>query len=640
MNTRSTRTTIALALAVASIALYARTVGHGFLDYDDGPFVRDNPFVREGLSAASVRWALTAHLTFDAFPHLDYWQPLTVLSRMADVEVFGLDPRGHHAVNVLLQALNAALLFLVLESLTRSAGDGPTVGRSALVAALWALHPLRVESVAWITERKDLLYGLFWLVTLAAYHAYVRRPGAGRLAVVTGTFALALMSKPMAVTLPFALLLLDYWPLKRVGWENGWRGIRGLVVEKLPLFALTGAVSGLGILTQARAGTLNTLADEPLSVRLAGAAVDYVRYAWKLAWPYPMALPQPFSPAWGAGTVAACVAVLAAVTLVAAAQARRRPFLLVGWLWFVGVLTPVSGIVQPGKFPLTDRFTYVAHIGLLVAVAWGLHSVLPATLRVPRVVLPAAAGVLLAAAAASAAQLRHWTDSVTLFRHAVEVTEGNHQAHLNLATLLSNLGRHAEAEEQFARARAIRPGPVHYQRGNALATEGRLDEALAEFTEALRLDPGLVDARNNRGLVLARQGRNAEARREYQEALRYRPRHADALYNLAQLDASEGRADAALAGLERALEANPALAAAHSLRGRLRAEGGRLAEAEADFRAVVRLRPTSPDAHNNLGRALALQGKAAEARASYGAALRLDPAHALARQNLAELGGR
>jgi protein O-mannosyl-transferase len=637
---RAARTTIALALAAATIALYAQTVHNGFVEYDDGPFVRDNPFVREGLSAISLRWALTAHLTFDGWPYLDYWQPVTVLSRLVDAELFGLDARGPHAVNVLFQALNAALLFLVLESLTRAAGDGPAVGRSAFVAALWTLHPLRVESVAWITERKDMLSGLFWLATLAAYHRYVRRPGGGRLALVAGSFSLAVMSKPMAVTLPFVLLLLDYWPLKRVGWQNGWRGAGRLVVEKLPLLAITAAVTAIGIRAQARAGTLNTLGAEPLSERIAGAIVDYARYAWRLAWPYPMALPRPDSPAWGAGTVAACAAVLAAVTLVAAAQAKRRPFLLVGWLWFVGVLVPISGIVQPGKIPLTDRYTYLPHIGLLVALAWGLHSVLPAMLRVPRVLVPAAAAVLVASATASAAQLRHWTDSVTLFRHAVDAIADNYPAHLNLANALTRLGRADEAEEQHRRANALRPAQVHYLRGNALTTRGRLDEALAEFTEAVRLDPDLVDARNNRGVLLARQGRNAEARHEYQEALVHRPRHADALYNLARLDASEGRADAALAGLDAALNANPSLAGAFSLRGNLRAAAGRLTEAEADFRAVVRLSPASPDAHNNLGRALALQGKTTAARAAYEAALRLDPGHVLARANLAELGAR
>jgi protein O-mannosyl-transferase len=640
MQVRLSRAALAVLLAAGTAAVHAGALEHGFVNFDDGHFVQDNPFVREGFTVRSVRWALTAHLTFDAWPYLDYWQPVTVLSRLLDVELFGMDPRGHHATNILLHALNTALLFLALESMTRTASAEGAAGpycRSAFAAAFWSLHPLRVESVVWITERKDMLAGLFWMLTLAAYHGYVGRPGFLRLAAVAAVFALGLMAKPFLITLPFVLLLLDYWPLQRIGPEVGWRRLLRLVAEKLPLFAMSAAVTLIGIQTQARVGILTTLESEPLSARIAGGSVDYVRYLFKLVWPYPMALPQPFSPAWSRGVVFASAALLASVTVAVCAQARRRPYLPVGWFWFLGVLVPVIGLVQPGQIPLTDRYTYLPHIGLAIVVAWGVPDLLSAPLRTARWMAPAAAIVLLACAAASIVQTRYWKDSITLFEHAVRVTPDNFVAHYNLANALAAQGRTAEAVAHYDRAKAIRPGPAHNTLGSLLAAQGRVDEAIVHYREAVRVDPKYSDAHNNLGVLLARQGKAAEARLHYLEALRYRPRHADALYNLGRLDAAEGRLDEALAHLGSALEANPELDGAYYTRGNILAAAGRFPEAEADFRSALRLRPGNADAHNNLGRVLALQGRTAEAIAEYDAALRLVPDHPLARANRAEI---
>jgi Flp pilus assembly protein TadD len=628
---RLTRAALAVLLAAGTAAVHTGSLDQGFVNFDDGHFVQDNPFVREGFTARSVRWAFTAHLTFDAWPYLDYWQPVTVLSRLLDVELFGMDPRGHHATNVLLHALNTALLFLVLESMTGA------FWRSAFVAAVWSVHPLRVESVAWVTERKDMLAGLFWMLALAAYHRYVKRPGVLRQAALAGVFALGLMSKPFLVTLPFVLLLLDYWPLRRIAIEDRGRGLPRLIAEKLLLFAMSAAVTAIGIQTQARVGILTSFTSEPLSARIAGGVVDYVRYAFRLVWPFPMALPQPFSPDWPLRVVLFCGTLLALATLAVCMQARRRPYLPVGWFWFLGVLVPVIGLVQPGKIPLTDRYTYLPHIGLAILVVWGVAEVLPAPLRRPRFMALAAGGVLVACAAASVAQARHWKDSVTLFEHAVRVTPDNFVAHYNLANALAAQGRTAEAMAHFERAKAIRPAPAFNTAGSLLAGQGRVDEAIAHYREALRLDPRYADAYNNLGVLLARQGHAAEARRQYQEALRYRPRHADALYNLGRLEAAEGRLDQALAHLGSALEANPGLDGAYYSRANILAAASRFPEAEADYRSALRLRPANADAHNNLGRVLALTGRSAEALIEYDAALRLVPDHALARANRAEL---
>jgi protein O-mannosyl-transferase len=631
MQSRLPRAALAVLLAAGSAAVHAGALDHGFVNFDDGHFVQDNPFVREGFTARSVRWAFTAHLMFDAWPYLDYWQPMTVLSRQMDVELFGMDPRGHHATNILLHSLNTALLFLVLESMTGA------YWRSAFAAALWSVHPLRVESVAWITERKDMLAGLFWMLTLAAYHRYVKRPGTLRLVAVAVVFALGLMSKPFLVTLPFVLLLLDYWPLQRISAEDRWRRLPRLVAEKLPLFAMSVAATVIGIQTQARVGVLTTLESAPLSGRIAGGVVDYVRYLFKLVWPFPMALPQPFSPDWPPGVVLASGALLALVTLAVCAQAQRRPYLPVGWLWFLGVLVPVIGLVQPGKIPLTDRYTYLPHIGLAILIAWGVPDALPALLRRPRWIATAAASALLACAAVSVAQTRYWKDSVTLFEHALRVTPDNVVAHYNLANALAAQGRTAEALAHYARAKGVRPAPAQNTIGSLLAAQGRVDEAIGHYREALRLDPTYADAYNNLGVLLARQGNAAEARRQYEEALRYRPRHADALYNLGRLEAAEGHVDRALAHLGSALEANPELDGAYYSRANILAASGRFPEAEADFRSALRLRPGNADAHNNLGRVLALSGRPEEAMAEYDAALRLAPDHALARANRAEL---
>jgi protein O-mannosyl-transferase len=641
---RLSRAALAFLLAAGTAAVHAGSLGHDFVNFDDALFVQGNPFVQEGFTARSVRWAFTAHLTFDAQPYLDYWQPVTVLSRLLDVELFGMDPRGHHAINILLHALNAALLFLVLESTTLYANgrEGTACGRwpSAFAAALWAVHPLRVESVAWVTERKDMLAGLFWILTLAAYHRYVRRPGLLRQATVVAVFALGLMSKPFLITLPFVLLLLDYWPLRRIGAEEGWRGLPRLIAEKLPLFAMSVAATVIGIRTQARIGVLTPLEAEPLWGRIAGAAVDYVRYLFKLVWPFPMALPQPYSPEWSPGVVLASVALLTVVTLAVCVYAPRYRFLPVGWFWFVGVLVPVIGIVQPGKIPLTDRYTYLPHLGLIILVAWGIPAALPAFRQRARWMASAAACVLMACAAASVAQTRHWKDSLTLFGHAVSVTTDNGVAHANLAHVLAGEGRTAEAFVHSERAKAIRPAPAANTTGSLLAAQGRLDEAMIQYREAVRLDPRYSDAYNNLGVLLARQGRSQEARLQYEQALRYRPRHADALYNLGRLEATEGRLDEALARLASAVEANPRLHGAYYTRANLLAAAGRFPEAEADYRSALRLRPTSADTHNNLGRLLAMQGRAAEALVEYDAALRLDPDHALAQANRAELVGR
>jgi Flp pilus assembly protein TadD len=629
-----TRIRIAAGIALLVGLVHARVLECGFISYDDEMFIYENPYVRAGLTPDSIRWAFTAHLVSDASPYLDYWQPVTVLSRLLDVEMFGLDPVGHHAVSLLLHALNAALLFLVLQDVT-----GAT-WRSAFAAALWGVHPLRVESVAWISDRKDLLAGLFWILGLAAYLRYTRLPSWPRYAAFLGLFVLGMMSKPVLMTLAFALLLLDAWPLGRLQGREWRRQLPRLVAEKIPLVLLSAGSIALTVLSQMRTLSLVSLRSHPLSTRVAYALVDYVRYTAKWFWPPPMALPQalPSNP-WPPWLVAGAFALLAAASAAALLERRRRPYLLFGWLWFLGTMFPAMGLVQSGYHPLADRFTYIPHVGLALITAWTLGSVAASMPSARPWVRAAAAAVLAAFSIVTIGQIGYWRDSVTLFTHAVAVTSDNFKAHACLGHALAKLGRTAEAIPEYERSIAIKPdwADARNNLGNVLAAQGRLEEAMAQYRQAILHAPDDAQPHNNLGVVLARLGRTAEAKAAYEAALRIQPRFDEALYNLGRLEAAQGRTEAALQHLAAALERSPAMVAAHYARARILVGMGRLADAERHYRAAVQLQPSDPVAHNNLGRLLALQHREGEAMAEYSIALRLEPGQALAHVNAGRL---
>ena len=625
------RAAAALLIGVAAAGVHLGALDCGFIAYDDDAYIYRNPHLRQGFTPDSLRWAVTAHLTHDALPHLDYWQPLTVLSRLLDVELYGLSPRGHHATNVALHGMNAALLFLALEAMTGAPW------RSAFVSALFGLHPLRVESVVWVTERKDVLSGLFWMLTLAAYLRFVRTRERRDYALVLAAFVLGLMAKPILVTLPFVLLLLDYWPLRRLG-PRDWRTLRALALEKAPLFAFAAASLAITVISHARGAYFVGLEARPLSMRVGTALVDYARAATRIAWPQPMALPQPFPlTASPAAVVVACGAALAIVSAAAWIQRDRRPWLAVGWLWFLGTLAPTIALVSSGAHPLADRFTYIPHIGLGIAITWGLAEIVPASARM--VLWGTAAAALAASAFATVAQARHWRDSETLFRHAVAVTTDNFDAHFNLGNALAEKGRGAEAIDQYRKTIALHPrhARAHNNLANLLGLEGRIDAAIVEYEAALRLQPDYGDAHSNLGLLHARKGDDRRAREHLAAALRAKPRHADALYNMGRLEERAGRSAEALDLLTRAVSADPDFAAAFVSRGNLLAQSGRLQDAERDYREALRLRPSDADAANNLGRALELQGRTAEAMAAYEEAVRLAPGRPLPRLNIGHL---
>ena len=576
---------IAVALLIATFAVYAPVRRHAFVNYDDPEYVTENPFVRAGLTGASIRWALTGI-------HHATWHPVTTLTHLLDVELFGLDAGAHLLVNVTLHALAAVALFAVWRTMTGARWA------SAWVAGVFALHPLHVESVAWVSERKDVLSALVWMLTLGCYVRYVRRPSRARHLALAITFALGLAAKPMLVTLPFVLLLLDVWPLARAATVP----LRTRLLEKLPLVALAVADALVTIMTQTRVGAVATLAAVPFGARLANALLTYVRYLRKAVWPSDLAVFYPLDAAFPLPRVLGAAAFLAAVTALAFRARTRRPYLLVGWLWYLGTLVPVLGLIRQGEQAMADRFTYLPLIGVSVMVAWGLSDALGTRARVPLAV--AGTTTLVAAALVTVPQVAVWRDSTSLFRHALAVTSGNYVAHTNLAAALD-------------------------------ATDP--EEAARHYTEAIRLKPTYAKAQLNYGVALARRGERDAAEAHYAEALRLDPDSAMAEYDWGKLCAERGDLDAAVRHYERALALDPLYAKAYNNLGWALAARGDLAGAEASYRRALAIAPDLTAAHNNLAVALEKQGRAEEALAHAATASRLAPDEPRSHANYAAL---
>jgi Tfp pilus assembly protein PilF len=583
---RSSRWAIALALAVATLAVYAPVGGHAFVDYDDDEYVFRNPHVQAGLSAEGVAWAFTS---LDAAN----WHPLTWLSHMLDCELFGLRPAGHHLVSLGLHVLNAVLLFLVLSRLTGG------LWRSAAVAALFALHPLNVESVAWVAERKNVLSTFFWLATIGAYGWYARRPGPSRyLAVAAGTI-LALLSKPMAVTLPFVLLLLDFWPLGRVSRP----AVPRLLLEKLPLFALAALVSAITFEAHLRGGSVVAVEAIPPGARLANAIVSYAAYVGKLVWPARLGV---FYPHRESSLPLAGVTVAAAALMLATAGAlragRRAPYLTVGWLWYLGTLLPVIGIVQVGTQAMADRYAYVPAIGLFVAAVWGAAA-LASGPQAARALAAAAAAALLALAVRTSLQVRVWRDSLTLFRSTIAAVPDSWVAHYNLGNDLTAAGRTAEAEAEFRETIRLRPrfARAHNNLGDALDAQGRPREAIAAYADAIRINPELAEAHNNLGTALAAMGRLQEGEASLRRAVALQPGFVEAYLNLGIVLRRLGRLGESGETLSRAVTLRPDFDRARFQRAVTALQAG---DAETARRDLDVLRGRDPELAARLAAAL------------------------------------
>jgi protein O-mannosyl-transferase len=601
-------------LFAATVAVYAQTAHFDFVNFDDPDYVTANAHVRGGFTAENVVWAFKST---DAAN----WFPLTRLSHMLDYRLFGMAAGWHHLTNVLLHALAVLLLFAFLNR-----GTG-RLWPSAWVAFLFALHPLHVESVAWVAERKDVLSALFAMLALWSYVRWVERPSPRRYLTVVLAFALGLMAKPMVVTLPLVFLLLDVWPLGR---GPRWR-------EKIPLFAMSAASAVATWLVQQSSGAVRTSEQFPVLLRMENAAVSCVVYIFQWFWPARLAVFYPYPayvPMWQAAAAALAIAAISAVAL---GSARKRPFLAVGWFWYLIMLAPVIGLVQVGSQARADRYTYMPAIGIAIMLAWGAADLLTRVPRAKPAVAALAAATCAAAAAVTWVQLQSWQNSRTLFQHALDVTEGNYLAHHNLGVALAETPDGLnQAIGQFQAALKILPDYVraHTDLGSAFAKLGRLSDAMAEYRAALAIDPDLAIPHNNLGNTYAQLGLWNEAISQYETALRLDPEYADARHNLAAAEynlglglAKAGRTFEAAAHLEAALRARPDYPEAHNNLGVvLSQDPGRLNEAIGHFEAALRMDPNYADAHVNLGLALSqLPGRIPEAIAQLETAERIQP---------------
>lgn len=604
-------------VAMLALAVHGRALTNGFVSLDDEPYVTANAEVRGGLSWQGIRWALTT-------THEANWHPLTWLSHMADVELFGLDPVGHHLTSLLLHAVNAVLVLLLFARMTGR------VWPSAAVAALFAVHPLRVESVAWVSERKDVLCAFFGLLAMLAYVRAVRAGKRGSSPWAVALFALSLLSKPMLVTFPFLLLLLDFWPLGRMKTPGGslsrepalWRR---LVFEKAPFFLLSAASAVLTVWAQKSGGAMADNRLE-LSARIGNAFSSYLAYLAKTVAPFSLSVlyPHPGRSGWAAVVAAA---ILVAISAAAWRSARRCPYVAVGWFWFLGALVPVIGLVQVGWQARADRYTYLPSIGLAVALVWGLTDLGRLFPAGPRLVPATLVAVVAILSVLTWREIGYWKDSETLYARGLATTERNHILHINLGLERVRHGSISEGIDHFRQAVQIQPGYwygqltlgaalVGVQRpaeaipyleaalrlhpnspegrtalGGALAAQGRLPEAASQFRQAIDLDPASVRAHYGLARTLELQGKVAEALEEDRKTVHLDPYHADAQERLSQGLLAAGRAAEALTQADQALRFSPNSELLHFARARTLVAAGRRTEAKDELRAALRLAP-------------------------------------------------
>ena len=636
---------ISLCLAAATVAVYAPVRHFQFTSYDDGDYVYENPQVQSGLTLRGLVWAFTTS-------HASNWHPLTWLSHMLDCQLFGLNAGPHHLVNVLFHVASVLLLFHVLNRMTAAPW------RSAFVAALFALHPLHVESVAWVAERKDVLSAFFWMLTMWAYVRCVEtfnrqrfqperlrgKPANVFYGLALLFFALGLMAKPMVATLPFVLLLLDYWPLDRTQWTASVSGSKAkvplsrLLKEKLPFLALTVVSCAVTFRAQRTGGAVVSLERLPIGDRVANAAVSYVWYLGKALWPSGLAVFYPYQK-WPQDRVVAAVAVLAGLSGWIIWRARREPHFVVGWLWYLGTLVPVIGLVQVGIQSIADRYTYLPSIGLFIMVAWGASRGFVGQ-PVQKLVVAATAAMLLAVCMAlSCFQIRHWRTSEALFRHALNVTANNFVAHNNLGNALLQRGNLTEAAQHFEQAVRIKPGFAEAHNNLALALEqaGNLKDAIGHFEQAVRIKPDYAEAHNNLGTALAQTGRLQEAVGQFEQALRIKPDSAEAHNNLGNALLQRSNLTEAVQHFEQAVRIKPDYAEAHNNLAIALEQAGNLKDAIGHFEQAVRIKPDYAKAHYNLALVLIRQGKVREAVRQYEQVMRIKPDSAEVENNLAWL---
>jgi tetratricopeptide (TPR) repeat protein len=574
-------------IVVSTLLAYEPIRHNGFINYDDDVYVTNNSNITGGITWPGIKWAFTK-------PYAANWHPLTWLSHMVDCELFGLNPLGHHLVSVLFHIANALLLFWILNNLTGAIWPG------AFVAAVFALHPLQVESVAWAAERKTVLSGLFWFLTIAVYSWYTKRGGIGRYIAVLGTYALCIMTKPIVVTLPFVLLLLDYWPLERVKKVSGVK----LITEKIPLLVLSAILSIMTIAAQRGGGAVVGLEKISLVSRLANMFLSYISYIGKTIWPRGLAVFYPYSKAsFSDADAAVCGLLFVLILLLSIYIGLRRKYATTGWLWYVGTLVPVIGLVQAGSQAMANRYMYLSMLGLLIIVAWGIKDLIANRARWRVVAAVSAAIVLSSAAILTRMQVGHWQNSLTLFEHTLKVTKNN-----------------AIAENSY---------------GCALYEAGRANEAMLHLSNAVRISPTLSDARNNLGKVFLEERKPNEAIECFSELIRRKQGSAEVYYDLAGAYGMQKKYDEAGKCLAKTLESDANYPNARNRMGSTLLAAGKPEEAIAYLHEALRINPNQAEIYANLGTAYIQLGKYGQAIENWTKAVELDPNNANALNNLA-----
>lgn len=620
---------IGLLLVLATLVAYWQVGNNEFINLDDDLYVTDNPHVKEGLTLRGVLWAFTTM-------HAGHWHPMTWLSHLLVYDLYALNPSGHHMVNLLFHVANTLLLFFLFQRMTGAPWP------SGFVAALFALHPLHVESVAWVAERKDVLCAFFWILTMWAYVLYVERPKLNRYLLVVLCFILALLSKPMAVTLPFVLLLLDDWPLGRLQLEKSENSdhrrvtISRLILEKTPLFFITAVLSLLTILAQSKGGAVTAIGKLPFEIRIGNALVSYVRYISKMIWPDGLAVlyPHPIIlPLW---EIVGATLLLAMITALVIRVGRKHSYYRVGWLWYLGTLVPVIGLVQVGIQAMADRFTYIPLIGLFMMIAYGVPDILVGW-RYRRIALMTSVSlILLILMITTLSQVKLWQNSVRLFNHTLKVTVNNPLIHNNLGVALARQGKDQEAMVHYRKALEIIPNyaDVYVNLGILLSRQGRDQEALAHFIQALQFNPDNIEAHNNLGVILSKEGKTQDAIAHFTKALRINPNYAEAYSNLGISLLHQGRIQEAIDHLNQALRINPKDAKVHQNLGIALTSQGKIEEAIVHLTQALQINPNNADAHYSLASLLSRQGKDPEALGHYTEALRMNPRDAQAHYEL------
>ena len=587
---------ICLALAILTVIAFWQLKDCDFINLDDNVYVYNNVYVQSGLNANSIKQAFSFSSELVKVGH---WHPLTWLSLMLDYQIFGLNPHGYHLVNLLFHVMNTLLLFLVLRRMTK------TLWPSAFVAALFAIHPLHVESVAWITERKDVLSTFFWMLTMGAYSYYVESPGFRRYCFVFLFFALGLMAKPMLITLPFVLLLMDYWPLQRfqdavketleikkpADPEYKWSLIYPLLWEKVPLFVLAILSSIVTYIAAHSAGAVTSIEKFPLVVRIVNAFVSYIAYIGKMIWPNNLAVLYPHPEGWILWQVLGSALLLIAITLVVIWRAKRFPYLATGWLWYLGTLVPVIGIVQAGSQAMADRYTYIPLIGLFIMVAWGVPELLKKWHYRKEILLASSILSILCLSIITWTQVGYWQNSITLFDHTLKITDNNWHIYKDRGNEYRRLGNYRRAMEDYNRAIEIKPNYVdaYNNRGVAYIDLGNYRQAIEDLNRAIEINPDYADAYSNRGLSYSKLGQYQFAIEDFNKLISLKPAYADAYFSRGNAYGVLGQYQLAIEDFNKVISLKPAYTMAYLNRGTAYARLGNNNLAIDDLKTAAKL---------------------------------------------------